>query len=353
MIDQTDKRFAIDRWRYVAPVPDEKVPTHLVQRLLRNAERQGLDVGALLRSASIPDGVAYSGRARVTLNQLADLTRSIWAATGDELFGVGPPVPLGSFRLIAASIFSAPDLRTMLIRLDQATRVLTNAPRIETHLDGDAPHMTVDVSRLADPEHIVIDTLVAFIHRTVGWAIGRPVHLVSLKMPYEAPPYLRYYEAPFGVLPTFDEDVVVLEFEPALLDAPLLRTLSDVEGYITDSPKNYFSTRDFGSTIADQVRRILEQGLTGEWPDAAEIADRLAVSVHHLRRLLREEDTTMKCLREDLMRDAAINSLVVGKESVEELSQRLGFSEASAFRRAFRRWTGMPPGAYKLASTEG
>ena len=97
---------------------EETVPSHLVQRLLLNAERQGLELGALLRSARIPDDVAYNPRARVTLNQLSGLTRSIWAETDDELFGVGPNLALGSFRSVAPRIFSAPDLRTMLIWMD-------------------------------------------------------------------------------------------------------------------------------------------------------------------------------------------------------------------------------------------
>ncbi|MBK6969671.1 MAG: hypothetical protein IPH29_11330 [Candidatus Microthrix sp.] len=66
----------------------------------------------------------------MTLNQLSGLTRSIWAETDDELFRVGPNLALGTWqlRLVAPRIFSAPDLRTMLIRdLDQATRVLTAA----------------------------------------------------------------------------------------------------------------------------------------------------------------------------------------------------------------------------------
>lgn len=328
-------------------MPEETVPTHLVQRLLRTIERQEIDVERLLRTARIPDGVAYGGRARVTLSQLSDLTRGMWAATADELFGVGPHVPLGSFRLIAPSLFSAPDLRTMLIRMDQATRVLTAAPRIEAVLGCETPRLTVDVSRLDDPDHLVIDTLAAFIHRTIGWAIGRRVPLAFLTMPYDAPTFLRYYEATFGILPAFGGDVITLGFESALIDAPLLRGPADVEAYITASPSNFFSTRDFGSTTTDQVRRLLEQGLSGDWPTPEEIASRLTVSVHHLRRLLREEDTTVSSLREDLMRDTAINSLAVGKESVEELSVRLGFSEPSAFRRAFRRWTGVPPGAYR------
>ena len=112
----------------------------------------------------------------MTLNQLSDLTRSIWAETDAELFGVGPNLLLGSFRLVAPRTFSAPDL----------------------------------------------------------------------------------------------------------LDAPLLQ---------------------------------------------------LSVSVHHLRRLLREEDTTVSDLRRDLMRDTAINSLVIGKESIDKLSARSRRSRAALFRR--------------------
>lgn len=81
---------------------EETVPSHLVQRLLLNAERQGLELGALLRSARIPDDVAYNPRARVTLNQLSGLTRSIWAETDDELFGVGPNLALGTWHLAAS-----------------------------------------------------------------------------------------------------------------------------------------------------------------------------------------------------------------------------------------------------------
>ena len=55
----------------------------------------------------------------------------------------------------------------------------------------------------------------------------------------------------------------------------------------------------------------------------------------------------MSDLRRDLMRDTAINSLVIGKESIDELSARLGFSEPSAFRRAFKRWTGDTPSSYR------
>lgn len=314
-------RSKTDRVSYLAAVSNETVPTHLLQRLLRVAERGGYDVDPLLRSAGIREDVAYDARARVTLDQLSDLTRALWVLTDDELVGVGPRVPIGSLRLMARSMFPAPDLRTMLIRMDQASRVLTMLPRLQAVIDGDTPRLTVDVSQLEDPEHLMIDTLMAFIHRTIGWAIGRRVPLALLEMPYEAPSFLRYYEATFGRLPVFGADAAALGFDALLLDAPLLGTDADVDPYLRDSPKNFFATRDYGSTTADQVRRILEQGLTGKWPTSDDIASRLSVSVHHLRRLLREEATSVTMLREDLLRDTAINRLVAGKESVEEMAE--------------------------------
>ena len=72
----------------------------------------------------------------------------------------------------------------------------------------------------------------------------------------------------------------------------------------------------------------------------------LSVSAAHLRRLLRQEGTSVNQIREEVLRDAAISGLSRG-DSVDDISGRLGFSEPSSFRRAFKRWTGQTPGAYR------
>jgi AraC-like DNA-binding protein len=92
-------------------------------------------------------------------------------------------------------------------------------------------------------------------------------------------------------------------------------------------------------------RRNVDEAVTVD-----DVAKRLAVSAQHLRRLLRDEGTSFREIKEEILRDEAIASLVRGGETVEELSDRLGFSEPSAFRRAFRRWTGNPPGSYRAGA---
>jgi AraC-like DNA-binding protein len=107
------------------------------------------------------------------------------------------------------------------------------------------------------------------------------------------------------------------------------------------------SVREKGGSAAEPVRRILERGLGGDWPSSEQVAARMSVSLQHLRRRLREEGTSISQIREKILKDAAIASLARGDEPVSKLSARLGFSEPSAFRRAFRRWTGRPPGAFR------
>ncbi|AQA21314.1 arabinose-binding domain of AraC transcription regulator, N-term family protein [Rhodococcus sp. MTM3W5.2] len=169
-----------------------------------------------------------------------------------------------------------------------------------------------------------------------------------MEVPYPAPdPSLaRNYDVIFGVKVTFGADMAALEFDNAVMRAPIIQTEETLEDYLRESPNLLFSERDYDSTASAQVRKVLESGVKGRTSTADDIAEMLSISVPHLRRLLRQEGTSLNQLREEVLRDAAISGLGRG-ESVDDLSARLGFSEPSAFRRAFKRWTGETPGAYR------
>lgn len=325
----------------------QTVPIHFVHRFLLQVERRGIDAAPLLRAAGISGDIAYNPRTRVTVEQAAKVTRDVWRLTDDELFGIGPPIPRGTFQLVAMSLIHGPDLRTMLTRMDDATRVLPGVPQLTATVGERVTRVQMDVSELDDPEHLGTDLLTAFVHRVAGWLIGRRIPLLRLEFPYPEPPFAADYLPIFGVLPVFGAETVAFEFDNGLLSSPIVRSELDLAHFLSDQPTVWYATRDYGTTTADQVRKILEQGLKGEWPTPEEIGARLAMSAQHVRRLLREEDTSISQIKEEILRDAAIESLVRGEESVHDLAARLGFSEASAFRRAFRRWTGSPPGAYR------
>ena len=66
-----------------------------------------------------------------------------------------------------------------------------------------------------------------------------------------------------------------------------------------------------------------------------------------LRRRLEREGSSFQVIKDDLRRDMAIDLLCNSTRSVDDIGFALGFSEHSAFYRAFRRWTGASPGEYR------
>lgn len=100
-------------------------------------------------------------------------------------------------------------------------------------------------------------------------------------------------------------------------------------------------------TWADRVARQLVTGHSDA--ELPAVAKRLAVSERTLRRRLGEEGTSFSEIRQRELRRRAEALLREGRLSPAEIAFCLGFSEISAFNRAFRRWTGRSPGAWRQA----
>ena len=68
-----------------------------------------------------------------------------------------------------------------------------------------------------------------------------------------------------------------------------------------------------------------------------------------LQRRLQAEGLNYQRLKDEFRRDIAIDLLSVDQLTVAEVAGRTGFQETSAFSRAFKKWTGVSPGAYRRA----
>ena len=67
-------------------------------------------------------------------------------------------------------------------------------------------------------------------------------------------------------------------------------------------------------------------------------------------RRLGAEGTSFQGVKDGLRRDLALQALLSRTQSVEEISQDLGFSSSANFHRAFKRWTGRTPGQVRTAA---
>lgn len=103
---------------------------------------------------------------------------------------------------------------------------------------------------------------------------------------------------------------------------------------------------------SDRVRRALLQGLDGERATLPAVARQLGLSERSLQRRLRDEGTGFAPLLDAVRHELALRWVGEGRLALGEVAYLLGFSEPSAFHRAFRRWTGTTPQAMRRGAAQ-
>jgi len=168
----------------------------------------------------------------------------------------------------------------------------------------------------------------------------------ALEVTYAPPPHANRYPEFFRVPVTFRAARNALRINPVWLDAVFDGGKDYVFGIFTrhaDALLDELATRD-------TVRSAVEARMLADLHEGTLSMDRIArdlgMSRQTLYRRLKDEGVTFAQVHDDLRHRMAMDYLSAGKVSVGETAYLLGFSEASAFVRAFRRWTGASPTAW-------
>ncbi len=98
---------------------------------------------------------------------------------------------------------------------------------------------------------------------------------------------------------------------------------------------------------ADTVRRFLAEELSNGQPKLEQLASQLHMSARTLHRRLEQEGTNYRRVLTEVRHELAVRHLIERRLAIGEIAFLLGFSEVSAFHRAFRHWTGHAPHAYR------
>ena len=159
----------------------------------------------------------------------------------------------------------------------------------------------------------------------------------------------------FSPLQRFDAPATAVWFDARVLQAAVVVTPTGLKAFLRDAPQSVFLKQVVATGLSDQARRVcrsaLDQGDAA--PTLAMLSRTLDLSAATLRRRLEDEGTSWGQLKDEVRRDLALQHLVDDRLSVGEIADRLGFNDASTFYRAFRKWTGSAPGAWRSAAASG
>lgn len=177
---------------------------------------------------------------------------------------------------------------------------------------------------------------------------------VSFRHPAAAP--LSRYHALFGERVDFEASMDGMAITSDVVDEPLPAAdpamTRALEAHL-DRELEKLSSTSFPERVMGQIIALIRAGSSDAFA-IERVARRLNVSRRTLQRRLAEEKTTFRDLVDAARRSVTLEELGRGASTLTDLAFLLGFSEHSAFSRAFRRWTGTSPAHYlKEASARG
>ncbi len=172
-------------------------------------------------------------------------------------------------------------------------------------------------------------------------ALGMPIKPSRIQLTYGKAEHRRAYAAYFPCPVTFDADVALCAIPRAVLSLPMPMRDPATSAHCRQQCEQLLATLSRSTPLVEAVRQELVRQ-PGSIPGLEEVAQRLNLSTRSLRRKLSEEQASFQCIQDEIRFQLAKEYLSTSL-SIEQIAQLLGYSEASNFSHAFKRWAGCAP----------
>jgi len=191
---------------------------------------------------------------------------------------------------------------------------------------------------------------VATFGRWVTW--DQDMEIIGMHFRHSPPADLTAYEDVFRCPVYFNAPENVMEVPKALVEHPMPQPNPDLVANIKLKMNRDLAELDQPISAMREVFQIIRSQLAEGAPTIAKIANIIGTTERILRRRLQEENTTYRDILENVRRESCEFELQRGTYSMADLALALGYSEQSAFTRAFKSWYGMPPSQYIQARSD-
>lgn len=194
---------------------------------------------------------------------------------------------------------------------------------------------------------------IADMERTLGIVVKRTMHSIgplakfrSVLFQHSAPEYIDKYHELFPCPVKFDQPYCELRFDRNMLNLKPKRR-NPHTGRATLNYANQILSRLFKRKVSAKVKRIIEDNISDNQFDAEQAAKLLNMSRQTLYRKLKNDGASYSDLVDEVKQNKAFHLLLQTQTPLTVIAYDLGFSELSAFTRAFKRWTGKTPAEYR------
>ncbi len=311
-------------------------------------ESYGCDSQTLFEQVGLDTEKLHDPNARYPFASLQRLWKLATVTTRDPCFGLTVARFLHPTTLHALGYawMASESLYDALERLTRYSKMITDAAEFRLGEASNSYRLVVCWRHQRGTDQ-AMDAAMGAILGMCRMSYGAELNPLRLTLQREPPPSLHRFEEVFRAPVQFSAAENALYLGKREVDTPLPTANAELARANERVITKYLAQFERGSVKLQVEAKLLERLPSGHTSQES-IAKALHLSSRSLQRKLKEEGTTYKQLLEDTRRELAAQYVKESELSVGEITFLLGFSEPANFSRAFKRWTGVSPSAYRF-----
>ena len=312
------------------------VTVRFTQAISQAAEQLGFSLPAPLKNA-------FAEQERVSLELQGEIWETFCQQANDPLIGIqfGQAIQVGHLDTVGMVLMSCDTVAEALDSLMDYYPIVGEGGTFEYAVAGDVCEIRYQpqyTTRLAER----VEAALASLLQLTRWSTGEQLQANSISFSHPALANPDRYQQLLGVPVEFEAAHNSLRIPAAALSLPLIYAnpaLCQHLRTLADQLLEQLGSQSLSASVRDLLRQHPRWG-------KEKVAEQMAMSGRHLIRKLSEEGTSFKLLRDALLQGMAEQALKEGLK-LFDIAEKLGFSDESAFAKAFKRWTGMTPAQFR------
>lgn len=333
-----------------------QIAASLIREILYGAVQAGVPLPALAQAAGLGLAELHANDRPYDLATVNAVWQAALRLSGDPLLGLhtGAQVHFEAIGVVGFTMQNSPDLRTALERGAHYGSIYSRLLEVQFTLADNRGVVTFVPLPVFGQAYPVaarqgVESSMAFVVRALDKLAGRPVAPVAVRSAFPPPPADQRpeYARLFGPDLRFEAPESTITYALADLRAPVVSYNAALFKLLDQEAGRLLQAQAHAAPFQQRVLQALAGLVKSHYPSLEVVASQLSVSPRTLQRKLRDEGTSYQEVLERLQRDIATHYLRGTSLAVAEIAYLLGYSEPGVFTRAFKRWTGNSPTAYR------